>query len=217
MEIDFQPQTTLVRTLAETLNRCYPDALNLLNPGAAEPEIELFKTRIQLIQLELPEIFYDFYRWCNGSSYESFEDDWLFPFEHGRSILPLASIPKQKEFWDEESKISFQEWHPEEYWNEAWIPFMKRDDWWLRVVDTKGCFGGIPGQIISFDYKNYPFRCIEYDSFDKWLETVILKIESGCLFKEFHEMPFEEEKDIFAIEKRINPNRRSIELEPRTA
>jgi cell wall assembly regulator SMI1 len=211
MKTDFQPQTTLVHTLAAALNHCYPDAINLLNPGASEPEIELFKTRQQL---ELPEIFYDFYRWCNGSSYESLENNWLFPIEHGRSLLSLESILKQKKFWDEESKVSFQEWKPGEYWNEAWIPFMIIDDWWLRVVDTQGCFGGIPGQIISFDYKNYPFRSIEYDSFDKWLETVILKIESDCLFKEFHEIPFEEEKEIFAIEKRINPHRRSIELEP---
>jgi cell wall assembly regulator SMI1 len=211
MKTDFHPQTTLVRTLAAALNRCYPDAINLLNHGASKPEIELFKTNLQL---ELPEIFYDFYRWCNGSSYESLENNWLFPLEHGRSLLSLESILKQKKFWDEESKVSFQEWQPGEYWNEAWIPFMIIDDWWLRVVDTQGCFGGIPGQIISFDYKNYPFRSIEYDSFDKWLETVILKIESDCLFKEFHEIPFEEEKDIFAIEKRINPHRRSIELEP---
>lgn len=212
MEKHSQPQTTLISTLAATLNRCYPEATNLLNPGASEPEIELFKT---LYQLELPEIFYDFYRWCNGSSYESLEDNWLFPFEHGRSILSLESISKKKEFWDEESKVSFLEWNPGEYWNEAWIPFMKVDDWWLRVVDTKGCFGGIPGQIISFDYKNYPFRSIECDSFDKWLETVILKIELDCLFKEFHKINVEEEKDIWAIEKRINPNRRTIELEPR--
>jgi len=26
-------------------------------------------------------------------------------------------------------------------------------DVWLRVVDTKGCFGGIPGQIISLTAK----------------------------------------------------------------
>jgi len=214
MEKPFQPQTPLVCTFAQTLENCYPDTLSLLNPGASEPEIKSFKTRYQL---ELPETFYDFYRWCNGSAYESVEDNWLFPFEHGRSILPLESIAKEKEFWDEEIKFNFQEWHPGEYWNEAWIPFMKVDYWWLRVVDTKGCFGGIPGQIISFDYKSYPFRSIEYDSFDKWLETMIFKIESEFLFKEFHEIGVEEDKAIFAIEKRINPNRRSIELEPRKA
>lgn len=214
MEKRFQPQTPLVCTFAQTLENCYPDTLSLLNPGASEPEIKSFKTGYQL---ELPETFYDFYRWCNGSAYESVENNWLFPFEHGRSILPLESIAKEKEFWDEESKFNFQEWHPGEYWNEAWIPFMKVDDLWVRVVDTKGCFGGIPGQIISFDYKSYPFRSIEYDSFDKWLETMIFKIESEFLFKEFHEIGVEENKAIFVIEKRINPNRRSIELEPRKA
>ena len=211
MEKHFLPQTSLVCTLAAALNRYYPDALNFLNPGAAEPEIDLFKTRYQL---ELPETFYDFYRWCNGSACENSEDGWLFPFEHGRSILPLESIVWKKDSWDEH-QVSFQEWKAGEYWNEAWIPFMKVDYWWVQVVDTKGCFGGIPGQIISFDYTSYPFRHIEYDSFDKWLETVIAKVESECLFKNFHEIIFEEDQEIFAIEKRINPNRRSIELELR--
>ena len=212
MKLHSHPLTPLVRTFAQTLKRCCPDALNLLNPGVAEPEINLFKNRYKQ---SLPETFYDFYRWCNGSAYESLEDDWLFPFEHGRSILPLESIGKEKDFWDAQSKNYFQEWQQGEYWNEAWIPFMKVDDVWLRVVDTKGCFGGIPGQIISFDCKSEPLRSIECDSFDKWLETVIAKIEVECLFKEFNELGFEEEKQIFAIEKRINPNRRSVELEPR--
>ncbi|XZO02161.1 MAG: SMI1/KNR4 family protein [Microcoleus sp.] len=211
MDNHLRPQTPLVSTFAQTLENCYPDALTLLNPGVAETEIELFKNRYKR---ELPQTFYDFYRWCNGSAYESLEDNWLFPFEHGRSLLPLECIAKEKDFWDGESKVNFSEWKPGEYWNEAWIPFMKVDSWWLRVVDTEGCFGGIPGQIISFDYKSYPFRSIEYDSFDKWLETVIAKIESGFLFKEFHEIGLEEDKAIFAMEKRINPQRRSIELEP---
>jgi len=55
--------------------RC-PDAANLLNPGVAEPEIKLFKNRYKQ---SLPRnILRFFYRWCNGSVYESLEDDWLF-------------------------------------------------------------------------------------------------------------------------------------------
>ena len=95
MKLHFHPLTPLVRTFAKTLKRCCPDALNLLNPGVAEAEIKIFKNRYKQ---SLPETFYDFYRWCNGSAYESLEDDWLFPFEHGRSILPLESIGKEKYF-----------------------------------------------------------------------------------------------------------------------
>ncbi|MEG5139740.1 MULTISPECIES: SMI1/KNR4 family protein [unclassified Microcoleus] len=208
----FQPRNPLVRTFAQSLKRYCPDAQNLLNSGAIETEIDLFKNRYQQ---SLPETFYDFYRWYNGSVYESSENKWLLPFEHGRSILSLASIVNEKKFWDTQSLVNFQQWRPGEYWNKAWIPFMKVDDLWLRVVDTKGCFDGVPGQIISFDCKNEPFRSIECDSFDKWLETVIAKIELECLFKEFHEIGLEEEKAIFAIDKRINPNRHSVELELR--
>jgi cell wall assembly regulator SMI1 len=208
----FQPRNPLVRAFTQTLKRCCPEALNLLNSGAIETEIDLFKKRYQQ---SLPETFYDFYRWYNGSAYESSENQWLLPFEHGRSILSLALITKEKKKWDSQSQVHFQEWRPGEYWNKAWIPFMKVDDLWLRVVDTQGCFGGIPGQIISFECKGEPFRSIECDSFDKWLETAIAKIELECLFGEFHEIGFEEEKAVFAIEKRINPHRRSVELVPR--
>jgi len=69
-------------------------------------------------------------------------------FETRQEYFIFGIYWEGERFWTQ-SKIYFQEWQQGEYWNEAWIPFMKVDDV-LRVVDTKGCFGGIPGQIISF-------------------------------------------------------------------
>ncbi|NDJ51655.1 MAG: hypothetical protein GYB68_01060 [Chloroflexi bacterium] len=124
----------------------------LFNPGAKEEAIAAFKAEIEL---DLPD---SFYAWHNGSRPGEM-------IEHGQELLSLEGILATKKSWDDlERANSFKRWHPGTWWNLAWVPFIEMGGWFIKVIDTKGCFEGRPGQIISFDYKSESGRHMEHAS-----------------------------------------------------
>ncbi len=141
---------------------------HLFNPPASEEQIQDFKDKIQL---PLPELFYDFYRWHNGSR----QDNYLpIGFHDGMHILSLERILSSKKVWDElEAQDTFVQYQPGTWWNSAWMPFMYIPDWYQMVIDTKGSYGGEAGQIFGYDFKAAEDRSVMYASFEKWLETML--------------------------------------------
>jgi cell wall assembly regulator SMI1 len=152
----------------------------LLAPPASEEEIEHFKQKVKQWELPpLPEVFYDFFRWHNGSQTANYS---LVEFFDGESILPLSNIISDKEMWDNhENNDVFKEYEQGTWWNKAWVPFLYIPDWWVGVIDTKGCFGGKAGQILGFDFKSAEGKSIRHKSFEKWLETMLALKKAGLL------------------------------------
>lgn len=171
-------KSQFVGQLAEIFSQNIEEENQTLAPPATEAEIEEFQ---QNIGLPLPESFYDFYRWHNGSAKEP-PYNFDVPFQDSKSILSLSSILRIKEMFDSHQKEGiYDRWLEGAYWDYAWMPFMY-NDWFVQVIDTKGSFGGNPGQILGFDYKSEDGRCISHTSFDKWLETIIELKKADLLF-----------------------------------
>lgn len=188
-----------VQELADLFAQNPEQETTLFNPGATDEEIDAFKAAINL---PLPDSFYEFYRWHDGSKSEDYH---YADLEHGRYMLPLKHILGEKDMWDDhQQKGVFYKWEDGAYWDSAWVPFMRIDYWYLRVLDTKGSFGGKAGQILDFDYKSAEGRGITNESFDKWLETIIAKYKAGLLFSEMSEIGYDEHQKIFAIQHAVN-------------
>lgn len=201
--------TGLLNAFKEAFSKIPHWEEKLLNPPSKEEEINLLKEKIKEWGLpELPALFYDFYRWHNGSKREDYSYQVI---DGGDVILPIASIISDKEMWDDlEEKNTFKAYEAGTWWNKAWVPFLYRQDWWLGAIDTEGCFGGKAGQILCFDFKSAEGKDIEYASFEKWLETMLAYLENGLLEYETDqegdliELSFELEEKKESIYKEIN-------------
>ncbi|NJO01316.1 MAG: hypothetical protein HC880_06145 [Bacteroidia bacterium] len=148
----------------------------LFNPPASQEEITAFR---QKMPLPLPTSFYDFYSWYNGSRNKFYSQVAL---HEGRSVLTLRNILNFKTTWDtHEDNQVFRLYEPGTWWNKGWVPFMYIPDWYVAVIDTVGSFAGKAGQILGFDFKAPGDRLIMYESFEKWLETLIELKKSNAL------------------------------------
>jgi cell wall assembly regulator SMI1 len=174
------PLHPLVQQFKNTFSQEPELEKHLFNPSATEIEITEFQ---QKIGLPLSDVFYDFYRCYNGSRYVPKDYDYdCIIFHEGAYILSLSQILDEKELWDSlEDDDVFKEYEPGTWWNKAWIPFMHIRAWHLTVIDTRGCFQGVAGQILSFDYKSADGKVMKYKSFEKWLETMLELKKAGLL------------------------------------
>jgi cell wall assembly regulator SMI1 len=152
----------------------------IFNPPATESQILTFKAQMQAWNIpDLPQSFYDFYRWHDGCLHD---DDFRYAFFDEKHIFSLEWIISTKRMWDElEDEDAFSEYERGCWWNQAWIPFLSIPDWWVAVIDTKGCFGGKPGQVISFDFKSAEDKSVCYESFEKWLEVKLTYLQNNLL------------------------------------
>lgn len=180
----------------------------LFNPPPTEEEILNFQKELKNLGLELPDVFYDFYRWHDGSKYGEY---FLTNFHAGVSILSLSSILADKKSWDYHEDVdAFLEYEPGTWWNKAWIPFLYIQSWWVGVIDTAGCFGGKPGQILGFDFKSASGKDIRHESFAKWLETMLELKKNDLLLDKLDEQWYvityqiEEEKIADTIVAEVN-------------
>lgn len=184
-----------------------------LNPGASEADIAAFKEAVgPEISEALPASFYDFFSWHNGSS----SNEWTQqPFYDHNAILSLSGIASSWAMWrDIAADGAFKEWVENAWWDPAWVPFIN-SDWYVEVIDTKGSFGGIPGQILGFDFKAVVDRCISYASFDDWIKTVTAVAHAGLLrpgfptdeeqMQDIDKFTMEEEAQIRQIQGECNP------------
>ncbi len=195
------------------LSSKFSDSLRqqLFNLPADEEQIAEFRLQVASWGLpELPESFYEFYQFANGSRYENYD---YSPFDQGRCLLSLEGIINEKEMWDDlESKDTFVQYEPGTWWNKNWLPFLYIPDWWVGVIDMEGSFGGKAGQILGFDFKAAEGKYIAHESFDKWLETLIALQDAHLLFYELDEDGCslypnkKQEKERQEIEKSINGN-----------
>ncbi len=142
-----------------------------LAAGATDEQVRSFRKGLgDELSKQLPESFYAFYGWHNGSGQGTYD---RVPFHDGESLLSLERMVNCWRTW----KAVAEEGHFAQYvegawWDSAWIPYIQTD-WYVQVIDTKGSFGGEPGQIIGFDYKSASDRSILYASFDHWLAWLL--------------------------------------------
>ncbi|MGB0387950.1 MAG: SMI1/KNR4 family protein [Ardenticatenaceae bacterium] len=149
-------------------------------PGATDEQIQSFREALGPISEQLPECFYAFYRWHNGSKvdrYDAPRKRGEVPFHNNKPLLSLDDIARSFQTW----KKLAQEGHFSHYvdgawWDPAWVPYIETE-WYVQVIDTRGSFGGQPGQILGFDYKSADDRFIFCSSFDYWLSWMLKLIE----------------------------------------
>jgi cell wall assembly regulator SMI1 len=121
-----------------------------LNFGACDASIAAFKTKIDL---QLPNLFYEFYQSFNGSV------NGAKPIWGKMTLLPLSGIIDAKKGLDrEKNKAS--------YWNTNWVPFLK---------DNKNSYICInlnkeSDNIIQFN-STYAHQPVLFMSFENWLEA----------------------------------------------
>jgi predicted DNA-binding WGR domain protein len=136
--------------------------------------------------------FYSLYSWRDGSKGDDFCGDL--------QLLPLASIVETKKLMDELGKTSAA---PGQWWNDGWIPFLDDHSYDVVAIDTVGCFGGRPGQIIQFA-KDDDTRQILHRSFDAWLETFVTALEKG-LYKESKDAFVADDAALARIREKVDP------------
>jgi cell wall assembly regulator SMI1 len=197
----------LVRELQALLGQDPTQEQRLLATPASEVEIARFQEAIGLL---LPDSFYAFYRWHNGSQYAEARLASV-PLYDAYHVLSLEGILQTKQMFDEHQRNGvFDAWEEGVYWNLGWVPYLEIDYWYVQCIDTVGCFGGQPGQVLGFDYKSASDRSVEHRSFDKWLETLIEVAKAGLLNsgieeeEEAREDEYQRFEALEEIEKRVN-------------
>lgn len=163
----------LFTELSRALAKGRPGYEKKLAAGAKEPAVAKFE---KAIGVELPEVFYDLFRWHDGADPKT---------EFPRNLVErgdfdgLSVVLSTKQSMDSlERAGTFNQWAPGDWWNLGWVPLFDGHSYNIIVLDTAGSFGGKPGQILKWS-KDSPSRDILYPSLDKLLEVLIATNDAG--------------------------------------
>lgn len=91
----------------------------------------------------------------------------------------------------------------ENWWRSKWIPFLTDDADNNCCVDLEGSFQGKRNQILSF-WNDSEERTILYESFYKWLETVVTAFDKGFVSQDENDI-FIQSEAFKAFLKENNP------------
>ena len=141
----------------------------------------------------VPDELIQLYQWKNGMRH--LDDGWTSEFgqdacwettvlDNRAHFNSLEHAVGTIEMWEEiaqEKKLAEEPC----YWRKGFVPLLEAPFWQLVVVDTVGLFGGIPHQIIVFDYKCTNGFSIAHESLNKWLETQVERLKAGVMFEEW--------------------------------
>jgi cell wall assembly regulator SMI1 len=135
-----------------------------LNQGLSEEQIAYFKTQITV---ELPETFYDLYRWHDGSSWDTENISILGNF----TWQPMEELIEDHRFFLSDAEYMAQPCDP------LWIPFLDNGCGDHYCLDPNGFHTGKPNQIILFCHDAGNYRIIEFASIEKMMETLLYVLE----------------------------------------
>jgi cell wall assembly regulator SMI1 len=120
------------------------------------------------------ELWVELHTWRNGSS------DWASLWG-SNELLSLETSASIKQTMDGlEADGTFDKWAPNEWWHPGWVPIFDNHSYDTYVIDTEGCWGGEPGQIIHW-MKDGPARPAIAPSFEDWLEVFCDLVDGGQL------------------------------------
>ena len=154
----------------------------LFAPPATEAEIEELKKACKIWGVELPEVFYDFYRWHNGSRYDEKLRQFM-PLNEYEVVYSISKIITVKEEWDKkEAEGLFKDFSPGTMWNKGWIPFVEQEYCWLIVFDTIGSYSGNPNQLIGFHYTSLKIKLMLHSHFEQWIKTMLELKKQNLLY-----------------------------------
>jgi cell wall assembly regulator SMI1/sugar lactone lactonase YvrE len=159
-----------IRRFEALLTEHAPDYLETLNPPAGDQTLSEATEALQ----GLGEVWLELHAWRDGAS------DWSALWQ-GLEFLSLESSARIKQTMDElEADGTFDKWAPNEWWNPGWVPIFDNRSYDTYVIDTEGCHGGEPGQILRWS-KDGPGRPAIAPSFGAWLEVFCDLVEEGEL------------------------------------
>ncbi len=142
----------IVKNIREVISKKQEILYDQLNFGACDASVEAFKLKFNL---ELPDLFYEFYQSFNGSVLGA------QPVWGKMTILSLSGIVNEKKALDLKQKKN--------NWNPNWIPFLKENIGSFVCINLDKKLKGY-GNIIQFNiqFKHQP---VLFNSFKQWLEA----------------------------------------------
>lgn len=159
----------LIERLDNWLRLNRPDYYLHLLPGATDSEINKVE---EALGVQLPASFKAFLKWKNGQ-----DDDTKFLENYSLvSCNGILALWNSLNSWQEDGTFEVENW-----WSRYWVPFLYDFTGNHVCIDTKGFLNGKPGQVIDYWHDEYS-RDIIHESFYKWLETVVLAMESGTIY-----------------------------------
>lgn len=162
----------LIQRLETWLQKIRPAYFDILQPGLTDAELDQFE---EALGFELPKDFRLLYKWRNAQ-----------PFGGGRPVSDFPILVSGYQWMSKEEileVLSYMEGAEEvalNWWNTKWVPFLTDMTATEFCLDMAGSFDGIKGQILYVDGEDTP-RIIMHSSIAKWLETVVIALESGII------------------------------------
>ena len=180
----------LIARLNAALQKRRPDFYKCLQPGLTNAQILSLEEKVGVT---LPDDFKKFYAWKNGQNIEAGRFVANYDFMDVNGIIYTVEMMNHMTQGGEFDRAN--------WWNIGWIPFLYNGGGDSVCLDLAGSFNGEIGQIIEFWHASAD-RDITHQSFYKWLETLVLAMESGVL-------PYDDNDDYYdefkVLEAKNNP------------
>jgi len=159
----------LIERLDRWLKEARPTYYGNLKPGASAAEVAKFE---QQLGEKLPPALKALFMWKSADQKapdERFIDNWsLMSLEQAsRTWTTLNELKEAGDFDD----------NGEDWWSEAWVPFLENGSGDNLCVDVKGAVAK-KGSVLPFNH-DYEDREVQYASLDKMLEEMLKWAEKG--------------------------------------
>jgi cell wall assembly regulator SMI1 len=165
-----------------------------LRPGV--PERQLMALERELGR-NLPPGLRALYRWHDGQS-----ADCTLALQYNWTFMPLDDICVARAALAQ--LLDGGEFPESNWWSPGWFPFLDNGGGDHLCVDLDGCFGGPPGQVLTFHH-DIEFRDVEFPGLDSWLAAFLSSLHAD-LWEEAEAafVPVDVE-EVRAIQRRIAP------------
>ncbi len=174
----------IIQQIENELRQNYPKRFGNIFLGEVQKnkiEIGDFKNQINL---QLPEIFYEYYEWMSNVV---FEDSGVSKKKqsggnHEHSNLSLQSILAATKEWQDIKK-----YNSNCKWKSGFMTIVSWGNSYEMVIDTKGEVGK-PGTLLYWNFKGDGEYIVKYEDFESFLQTKLELLEEKRFFPVVTEM-----------------------------
>jgi len=130
------------------------------------------------INIELPEIFYEFYEWLLDVKFpEKDVSKETYMDYHQHQISTLQNILDDTKLWQ-----GIQAKDPKREWKPGFVALLSYDSAYQMVIDTCGEINGQKGCIAYWDFKGGSWYYVDYLNFEHYLKTKLELLKQNLYF-----------------------------------